>query len=244
VLAAAAAVAAAVALWVFVGGGPDDGSGGTAIVQDPGTGDPGTGGPSVVDPPIVDPAVLETALARLRQAIPQEGEGLVLRVKIGGGQPAREALDAAFAAAGLASRKADDDTTGGHRFASDYSAKLAEKIAGQPAEATLAAADAVFVSAPLDALEKALAALASRPSAGLEISPLLAGRVVPEEDPRGENPGAGPPKPKHFTQRLAVDQLRLAKEAAPLAEITAAAAGSLDPAKPIRVLILVEQVGP
>jgi negative regulator of sigma E activity len=233
-LAGALAVAAAVALAVFVANRP--GPGGGTLVHVPVTGDPPITG-------AVDPAILEKALASLRQAIPQEGEGLVLRLKIGGGPLSREALDAAFAAAGLGTRKAEDDTTGAHRFASDYQQKLAEKIAGQPAEATLAAADAVFVTAPLGALEKALAALATQPQAAIEISPLLSGKVVLEEGAQGEDAGTGSQKPKHFTQRLAADQLRLAKDAAPLAEITTAAATSLDPAKPIRVLILVEQVG-
>ena len=236
-IAGALAVAAAVAVAVFVANRPGPGPGGGTLVQIPVTGDPPITG-------AIDPAILEKALASLRQAIPQEGEGLVLRLKIGGGPLSREALDAAFAAAGLGTRKADDDTTGAHRFASDYQQKLAEKIAGQPAEATLAATDALFVTAPLDALEKALAALATQPQSAIEISPLLSGKVVLEEGAQGEDAGTGSQKPKHFTQRLAVDQLRLAQNAAPLAEIATAASGSLDPTKPIRVLILVEQVGP
>jgi len=235
-IAGALAIAAAVALAVFVANRPGPGPGGGTLAGGTGTGELGTGITGAVDP-----AILEKALASLRQAIPQEGEGLVLRLKIGGGPLSREALDAAFAAAGLGTRKADDDTTGAHRFASDYQQKLAEKIAGQPAEATLAATDALFVTAPLDALEKALAALATQPQSAIEISPLLSGKVVLEEGAQGEDAGTGSQKPTHFTQRLAADQLRLAKNAAPLAEIATAAAGSLDPTKPIRVLILVEE---
>ncbi len=248
VLAGAAAVAAAVAIMVWFANPPAIGPGGGAVVKGPDvhgpvvthppSGDPGTDDPSIRPQP-ADASAVENALARLRLAIPQEGDGLVLRLRISGGQSPSEALDAALAAAGLEYRLPEDDTTGAHRFASDYQHKLAEKIAGQPAEATLAAADAVFVTAPLDKLEMAIAALASKRQTPLEIAPLMSGRVVLESGSEGEHPSAGPPKPKHFAQRLAAEQFRLEKSGSPLAEITPSAAAH-DPARPVRVLILVE----
>ena len=233
VLAGVAAVAAAVAMLAWFANRPPTGAGGGTIVKAPGSVDPG------VSPKPADASAVEKALARLRQAIPQEGEGLVVRLHIGPGVTATEALDAAFAAAGLGVRKADDDTTGALRFANDYQNKLAEKIAGQPADATLAAADAVFVTAPLDQLEKALAAVASRPQSALEISPLMSGKVVVEAPEAGEEPGAAGALPQNFVQRLAALKFRLEKSGLPLAEM-APPLGPHDPAKPVRVLILVE----
>ncbi len=249
VLAGAAAVAAAVAIMVWIGTRPPAGPGGGGTIAkssgtpvtppiDPGTSQQGGGEPAVAPGP-VDASAVEEALARLRLAIPQEGEGLVLRLRIGAGQSPSEALDAAFAAAGLGTRGADDESTGALSVASAYQNKLAEKVAGQPADATFAAADAVFITAPLDQLEKAISALALSERAPLAIAPLMSGRVVIEAPAEGEQASKGPPKPRHFAQRLSADQFRLEKSAAPLAEIKPAAADR-DPAKPVRVLILVE----
>jgi len=235
VLAGVAAVAAAVAIMVWANYPLQPGAGPETLTVGPGTSDP-----LVVPPPFDAAAAAEKALARLRLAIPQEGEAVVLRIRLGAGQSPAEALDAAFAAAGLGTRLPTDETTGAFSVASAYQQKLAEKIAGQPAEATLAAADAVFVACPLDMLEKAVAALASKPQSPLEISPLMSGRVVMEADGEGEDAPHGPPKPKHFAQRLSADQFRLDRTGAPLAEITPLPVASLDPTKPIRVLILVE----
>jgi len=233
VLAGVAAVAAAVAIMVWANNRPGQ-------LPAPGPGQ----GTIAVEPIVPAPAAFsqaaEAALARLRLAIPQEGEAVVLRIRLGTGQSPAEALDAAFAAAGLGTRKADDDTTGAFSIASAYQDKLAEKFAGQSADATLAAADAVFVTCPLDMLEKAVASLGSQPKSSFELSPLMSGRVVLEDDARGESASVGPPKPKHFAQRLAADQFRLDKSGSALAEIAPAVAATLDPTKPIRVLILVE----
>ena len=254
VLAGAAAVAAAVAIMVWIGTRPPAGPGGGGTIAkgsgttvtppaDPGTGNQGTGNQGTGDPAVapgpVDASAVEEALARLRLAIPQEGEGLVLRLRIGAGRSPGEALDAAFSAAGLGTRTADDESTGALSVASAYQNKLAEKVAGQPADATLVAADAVSVTAPLDKLEKAIAALASSKQPGLEIAPLMSGKVVMEAPSEGEQASKGPPKPEHFAQRLAAEQFRLEKNAAPLAEIKTAAANR-DPARPVRILILVE----
>ena len=242
VLAGAAAVAAAVAMMVWFANRPAPGPGGGMVVAVPGITDPSIADPAVTPGP-ADASAVEAALARLRLAIPQEGEGLVLRLSISRGQTTseaiHEAIDAALAAAGLEFRLPEDDTTGAHRFASEYQNKLAEKVAGQSAAATLAAADAIFVTAPLDKLEKAIAALASGPKSPLEISPLMSGRIVMESGSEGENASTGQSKPKYFAQRLPVQPFRLEKGGSPLAEITPPAA-ALDPAKTVRVLILVE----
>jgi hypothetical protein len=245
VLAGVAAVAAAVAVLVWFANRPPVGPGPDRIVQGDSSSDQpitnrghGTqgGGDAVGDPR--DAAAAQIALARLRQAIPQEGDGLVLRLKLAPGQPVHEALDEALAAAGLGTRTAEDESTGAHSVARAYQDKLAEKLAGQPGQATVAAADAVFVTAPLDQLEVAIAALAARPQP-LEIEPLMSGKVVFEADLEGEGPGTGPAKPKHFAQRLPAEQFRLEQIAAPLAEIMPPAEPR-DPARPVRVLILVE----
>jgi hypothetical protein len=90
-------------------------------------------------------------------------------------------------------------------------------------------------------LEKAVASLGSQPRSPLELSPLMSGRVVMEAPIEGELPPTGPPKPKHFAQRLTAGQFRLDKSGAPLAELTPVPAGTaLDPTRAIRVLILVE----
>ncbi|MCI0361593.1 MAG: zf-HC2 domain-containing protein, partial [Planctomycetaceae bacterium] len=231
-LAGVAAVAAAVAFMVWTFNRPVTIPGGGTVVKNNG-----------IAPQPVDPLAAQKALAILRQAIPQDGDGLVLRIRLGKGQSPSEALDAAFAAAGLGTRKATDESTGAFSIATAYQNKFTEKTAGK-LDATLAAADAVFVTAPLDKLEQAIAALATAPrtptSAGpFEIAPLMCGRVVLEAESEGEFPPTGPPPPKHFAQRLAADKFRLEKTAALLAEIKPPAA-PLDPARPIRVLILIE----
>jgi hypothetical protein len=227
---------------VWIANRPAPGPGGGTVVAGPGAANPPLVNPAVIPGP-VDASAVQAALARLRLAIPQEGEGLVVRLSIGGGQTTREAIqeaiDAALAAAGLEFRLPEDDTTGAHRFASEYQNKLAEKVAGQSADVTLAAADAVFVTAPLDKLEKAIAALASTPKAPFEISPLMSGRIVVESGSEGENASTGQPKPKYFAQRLAGQQFRIEKGGSTLADVAPPAA-ALDPANVVRVLILVE----
>jgi negative regulator of sigma E activity len=232
VLTGVAAVAAAVAITVWAFNRPVTAPDGGTVVKNPG-----------VPIPVVDPLAMEKALAVLRQALPREGEGLVLRIRLGKVQSTSAALDAALAAAGLGTRPASDESTGAFSIANAYRTRLTEKIGGKPEE-TLAAADAVFVTAPLDKLEQAIAALAKQPqlhaaTGAFEISPLMSGRVVLEADGAGESPSTGPPPPKHFAQRLAADQFRLEKTVGPLTEIVAPT-GALDPTKPICVLILIE----
>jgi Predicted transmembrane transcriptional regulator (anti-sigma factor) len=232
VLAGVAATAAALAIMIWAFNRPITAPDGGTVVK-------GSGVPI----PVVDPLAMEKALAVLRQALPREGEGLVLRIRLGKVQSTSAALDAAFAAAGLGARPASDESTGAFSIATAYRNKLTEKIGGKPEE-TLAAADAVFVTAPLEKLEQAIAALAKQPqlsaaTGAFEISPLMSGRVVLESPIEGDARPVGPPPPKHFAQRLAADQFRLEKAAAPLTEIAPPAA-ALDPTKPICVLILIE----
>jgi anti-sigma factor RsiW len=244
VLAGVAAVAAAVALllwgpWLGGSGSPGPAPGGLTNV--------------IVQPPVATAA--EAALAQLRQAIPQEGEAVVIRLRLAPGESAEEALNRAFTAAGIGSRLSSDPTSGATQFGHAYRQQLAAKFGGeQPGvpntalvEGTIATADAVFVEASWETFEKAVAALAATPDKPLELCPLahIAAKLpTPEEIAEMIANGEAPANtagslPANFAQRLPVSAFRLDKAAEQLA--AAAAPAAIDGQRKVRILLLVEQ---
>jgi negative regulator of sigma E activity len=245
VLAGVAAIAAAVALAVWINGG-------TGTTPVPGgnniTSVPDSGDPTVPTPPAV-PTAAEAALAQLRQASPQEGEVVVVRVRMAPGVPAAQAIDAALTAAGIASLASDQPTMGGTAGA-DYRKELAAQFSGSPQEmmaGTNAAADAVFVESSWDSLQKAVGALAAAPEQTLELQPLakVAAKlpVASPDEANGEGevgPKAIKPPQGDFAQRLPASIFRLPK-AAGQPTTAPPAAGTIDGQRKVRVLLLVEQ---
>jgi negative regulator of sigma E activity len=246
VLAGVAAIAAAVALAVWINGG-------TGTTPVPGgnnniTKVSGSGDPTIPTLPAVSTAA-EAALAHLRQASPQEGEVVVVRVRMAPGMSAVQAIDKALTAAGIASVAGDQPTVGGNAGAA-YRQQLATQFAGGPQElqaATNAAADAVFVESSWGALERAVGALAADPKQALELQALAkVAAKLPVVNP-GEANGEGETGPKaikppqgDFAQRLPASIFRLPKAAAE--PITAPpAVASIEGQRKVRVLLLVEQ---
>lgn len=230
-LAGLAAVAAAVALAVWIAGGGNSQDPGPPLVQ----------GNSVPAAAISEAA--QQALAHLRQAFPQEGEAVVVRLRFGA---TRQELDAALAAAGIAARVESDGSTGAMGYGKAYHDKLLEKFGGQFAEGTIAPADAMFVEAPLEAIEKAIVSLASTPESVLEMSPLMkvaAAQIAGEPDEIGhgeaaaQTPGAAP---KFYAQRLNPGMFRLEKAGKPTKTDGQTTAATIDATRPIRLLILID----
>src|SRR5439155_22321737 len=105
-------------------------------------------------------AASDQFLRTLREAAPAEGEAVVLRLRVSKDVPFAEALDAALVKAGMTPRGANTPT-GATELAIAYQRALEAKYgaAAQGAEnkalldATVAAAQALFVEAPLEQLE-------------------------------------------------------------------------------------------
>jgi hypothetical protein len=247
VLAGAAAVAAAVAMmaWPWLGGGGGPGPGTITTIPGPGT----LPGPS---PEIVSAA--EAALSQLRQAVPKEGEAVVIRLRLGADGTAAQVLDQALTAAGIGQRPPSDQTTGAMQYAAEYRRQLADKFGGaEPGvpntalmDGTIAAADAVFIEASWESLEKAFGTLASGQT--LAVCPLShLAATLPGGVDTADGEGEGGSKTNrvaaaaaNYAQRLPAGVLRLDKAAEQLANSATIAAAPLDPQRRVRVLILVE----
>jgi hypothetical protein len=258
VLAGVAAIAAAVLLAIWMGGGsgawsvPGSNTNITTVPvpeTNPGSGDPAA--PAAV-------SAAEAALAQLRQAIPQEGEVVVVRVRLAAGAPAAQAIDAALTAAGIAHRAASDLTTAAAPAGAAYRHQLADKFGGQEPgvpntalhEGTIAAADAVFVESTWELLEKAVGALAAAPEQTVQLQPLTkvaaiataVGNVV-EGEGEVTPKGVAPPPLANFAQRLPASIFRMEKTAGEPVAVPPAAA-PIDGQRKVRVLLLVETVKP
>jgi putative zinc finger protein len=207
-------------------------------------------GPESSPQPEQSPLV-QVAVASLRQAIPKEGQAVVIRICLGENQSPSQALDAALTKAGIGSRLATDTTTGAMSVAKAYRDQLAQKFGGQQPgvpntaldEATTAVADAVFVEAPLAAVEQALVVLAAEPKSALELSPLMSvvvGKSAADAGGEGDTrPNQVDRGPLHYAQRLSASLFRLEKN--PPAPATSPPAAAIDASKPVRVLILIER---
>lgn len=205
--------------------------------------------------PAVSP--LDAALANLKQSLPAEEEAIVLRIRVPAGVPAGQAIDLALASAGIGQRSAADGTTGANEVGAAYRKQLADKFGGQqpgvpnPAltAATESAEEAVFVEASWDRLELAVKELAVAAEAPLDISPLAkvaaarpnlaAGRVGEGEGEGASATGQIQAAPSAFAQKLNPRMFRLEKSPGS-AVLPATGSAPVDPARPVRVLLLIE----
>jgi hypothetical protein len=192
-------------------------------------------------------AIKDQFIQALQQAVPADGEAVVLRLRVSRDVPLAEALDAALGKAGIASL-ASDLSTGATPWQEAYRRSLEAKYGPVETEnttlvsATVEAAQAVFIEAPLERLEGALTELESALNQPLKLQAesKLALAGVRESGPEGE-PGSA--TGQAFAQRLNASLFRLEKK---LAEAAVAAVNPKPAGKPptpqqrVRVLILVE----
>jgi anti-sigma factor RsiW len=194
------------------------------------------------NPPIARPSTpVDTNLIALHSALPTaDGEAVVLRLRLPKGLPLERALAVASASAGIGSRTADA-ATGANELATAYKALLTQRIS---AEATIAAADAVFVEAQVSQLEKLFAAIGADAKGQYELrreAQLAFPRSISEGGAAGEGPENAVSAAKFFMQHLPAG-FRLEKQPAPVAATPTVATVSGD--RLVRVLILIEQVEP
>jgi hypothetical protein len=180
---------------------------------------------------------LSPLVAALGGSVPADGEAVVLRLRLKPNESVAQAVDKALAAAGIQQRPASDVATGAMQLGAQYRQQLAASTA------TSTAVDALFVEAPLDKLEAALAALEGAiiaQEARLAFSPPAhdgESGASGESSERATKPAdAGQP----FAQRLNPGMFRLAERQSEAANSPLPTA-SIDPQSPLRLLILVEQ---
>ena len=186
-------------------------------------------------------------IAALHSAVPEEGQAIVLRLRLPKDMQVERALAAALATAGVGSKAADANTGAGEVGAA-YRSQLAQQIGSNAADATVAAAEAIFVEAPLANLEKLLTELTAAASQPCELRP-EASLAFKGPHNGGDNDSAvgearpnavkGPAAGQAYVQHLPASLFRLPKEAAPIA---ASGSAALNPDQVVRVLILIEQV--
>jgi negative regulator of sigma E activity len=259
---AALATAVMLAIWIGGGLGGDQQPGGSNLAgghtEIPDSGNNNTTEHDPTDPAPAAASATERALAQLRQASPQAGQAVVLRIRLPAGKSPQAAIDEALAAANLGYRAPTDLSTGALAVASTYRQQVADQFGGQQPgvpnpdlqEGTTAAADAVFIEAAWESLERAITALADEPDETVEVAPLMHVAVAARPgDGVGEGEGeAGPrgsgEKSEQFAQRLNPGMFRLVKETATVEPASAQAPTVATPPsgeRRVRVLILVER---
>jgi len=192
-------------------------------------------------------------LKALYGAVPADGEAVVLRLRVTKDVPLADALNAALVKAGL-SPLDPNSPTGAAAIAAAYTKTLETKYGPVPQgtenkallEATVAAAQALFVEAPLENLESVLRELSGglKQPLALDAQGKLAFSRPRMELAEGE-PGSASKLPKAgeaFAQRLDAARFRLEKKLADVATSAAntSSAASPNPKQLVRVLLLVE----
>jgi hypothetical protein len=211
---------------------------------------PGPGG-------VVAPLSLHDQIVNsLREAAPMDGEAVVLRLRVSKDMPLATAIDAALGKAGL-NPLAPSAANGASALAAAYKNALEARFPPSAPDAentellnaTVAAAQAVFVEAPLAQLESVLNELSTGQKTPLQLDPecLLAygGRPDgPESEPGGaKQKEKGPTVGQAFAHRLNAELFRLEKRVAAAANAAARPqqpVAAIDPKQLVRVLILVE----
>jgi hypothetical protein len=196
----------------------------------------------------------ERLLAPLHVSLPDENEALVLRLRIPKHVSPAELLDVALHASGIQDRPTSDATTGAMALGRAYHEQLLRRVgadAGQEstalAAATVPAADALYIEAPLAQLEAALQALAAMELRSMELAAearLAWERATPFQ-PQGEGASGATqrfPEGQPFAQRLNAGLFRLANGPAPLAPAANPTTIGKSSRYRVRVLILVEQI--
>jgi anti-sigma factor RsiW len=230
-VASAAALAACVLLVVLLGrrnNGPEPASVGTSI-------------PALAALPD-SPATAVAAMAALPDQLvsllaadlPSEREAVVLRLRTTKDVSIAEALDAALAAAGIQAA-----ASSGAMSASLLEQAYQKSFEGKLSDASVAAAEAIFIEAPCEKLQGFANELASHIKDPLRLEAagkLALGRAWDETRPEGEAAAAP------FMQRLNAGLFKLQKT---VTDATAAVAkgntvAAIDPQRRVRVLILIE----
>jgi anti-sigma factor RsiW len=208
--------------------------------------------------PILGPAltVHDQIVNSLREAAPKEGQAVVLRLRVSKDMPLAAAIDAALGKAGL-NPLAPNAANEAAALAAAYRKTLEERFpqASPGTEntelmnATVAAAQAVFVEAPLAQLESVLSELGAGQKTPLRLNPeCLLAYGAKSDGPEGE-PGSakqtakGPTAGQAFARRLDAELFRLEKRLAAAANAATAPqqpVAAIDPQQLVRVLILVE----
>ena len=215
--------------------------------------DPATTRPEDLDPTGIasadGPTGAQSLIEKLRQAAPDKGEAVVLRVRVPKGTPLGQTFDVALAEAGIAQRPPTDTTTHAIGVGYAYRKQLADKFGGnQPGapnpalrDATSAVSEAIFVEASLEQIEAALAALASDDQRQIDLAAeaRLAAADLPKPPDSAEGEAGSENRNQPLAQRLNAGMFRLEKRSA--APPGAASPPTLDPKQPVKVLILVEQ---
>jgi hypothetical protein len=210
-------------------------------------------GPGMVSAPL---SLHDQIVNSLREAAPKEGEAVVLRLRVSKDMPLATAIETALSKAGL-NPLAPNVANGASALAAAYQKTLEERFpAASPGtentalmNATVAAAQAVFVEAPLAQLENVLNELSAGQKSPLTLDAecLLAYGGRPDK-PEGE-PGSAKQTEKAvtagqaFAHRLNAELFRLEKRVAAAANAATApqpVTGAIDPQQLVRVLILVE----
>jgi hypothetical protein len=175
----------------------------------------------------------------------------VLRLRVPKGTQLGQSLDVALAEAGITHRPPTDITTSAIGVGFAYRKQLADKYGGtkpgvpNPAllESTSAASEAIFVESSLGQLEEALAAIAADGQRQFDLTPesrLAAASLPKPEGAEGEAGSENRGQP--LAQRLNAGMFRLEKRDPAAACPVAGTPPTHDPAQPVKVLILVEQV--
>jgi hypothetical protein len=196
--------------------------------------------------------LLNPAIAELRQAIPQPGEALVVRVRVSQATLMSHGLDAALAKSGIKLGPADRAALA-NGVGNAYRQKLRETHLPDQLAAT--ASDAIFINAPLAQIETLLIELGKEPAANLAIRPEMLVRALPlaphdvaeaEADAEGESgsAGMGTKVQGPTAQRLNAGMFRLPAEAAASQRIESPARESTgvspDVQRSIQVLLILE----
>ena len=179
-------------------------------------------------------ALPEQLLLALSANLPSDREAVVLRLKASKDVPVAQALEAALAAAGL---KAPAAT--GAAYASVLEEAYQNSINGKGGDASIAAAEAVFIECPFERLQVLANQLAANIKDPLQLQPagkLMLGRNWDEI--RGEGEGAAAP----LMQRLNASLFKLQKSISDAAQAATdnVPLATIDPQQRLRVLILVE----
>ena len=210
---------------------------------------------NVTKQPVLTPA--EQLVAALRAAAPGEGEAAVLRLRLPKQISVGAALDAALNGAGIQQRSATDVASAATALGAEYRKQLASRNASKSegsgesasSDATIPAADALFVEAPLAQLEAAFASLAADPKRAVELaSELKLAFISPPPRPEGEGGSASGKEVRAaagqpFAQRLQPDSFLLLRRDRCAVPAGAEHSATSDRSKAVvRLLILVEQI--
>jgi|GEM_PF-1773487 len=190
------------------------------------------------------------ALAVLRHSLPEQGEALVVRVRVPAGTKPADALNVALAQSGIRELAASESTSAG-RVGAAYRKAIGGQGKSGPSVVGTSASEALYIEAPLGLVEDALAVLAEQEGGQLDLRPEMKVAVadLPASRSTGEGEGesgnrteqTAPPEP--FAQRLTPRLFRLPEEVKPAVEASVATdAAKIDPLRKVRVLILVETV--